>query len=320
MDQQIGHLSPVAGRRSSADGSGVGVDKDLPALMATLEALHSALQIMKLAKKRLSGGSVTREELASFRVAEATAKESKAVLAQASPRMRHALKPFFAQREERRTLDRLRQASQVDLCFVIDATGSMAPVIDAVKTQIREIVQQLQACSRHIKIRLALVGYRDLTDGSAHFAITDFTSVSGFENALAGMRAKGGADECEDVIGGLEKALHLRWQQRTKVLLLCGDAPCHGSQYHHGCNDHYPGGTGTDVQPVLRKLRQLGVDITFLSMGNFDGAHDREIQRGMWRRPVHRQHVTGQSGPHEQHNGQRHGQRHAIHQLICKPG
>ena len=256
-----------AAANSSAHGSTA--DDELAELLAGLEALHPALEELKRTKSKIETGSATKEDIARFKEVASTAKKSKGLLTRASPTRLRQLDAFFNQRETRRVVALIRQAQEVDLCFVLDATGSMMGVIHAVKTQMQALVEQLRSSIPHLKLRLAVVGYRDIHDGADRFAMTDFTAdVPVFERALADMVAKGGGDECEDVIGGLHQSLGLNWQHKTKVMMLCGDAPCHGSQYHCGRNDDYPRGTGMSARPILMQLRELGVDVTFMSMGS----------------------------------------------------
>jgi hypothetical protein len=64
---------------------------------------------------------------------------------------------------------------------------------------------------------------------------------------MQGVRARGGGDAPEDVVGGLEKALEQDWtkgKSTTKVAVMVADCPCHGKKYHnyHDYGDTYPNG------------------------------------------------------------------------------
>ena len=67
----------------------------------------------------------------------------------------------------------------------------------------------------------------------------DFGTPEAFASFLNGVEAKGGADTCEDVHGGLEAALNLSWNRKNKVLIHIADAPAHGSRFNGGCSDYY---------------------------------------------------------------------------------
>jgi hypothetical protein len=47
---------------------------------------------------------------------------------------------------------------QIDLVFLVDATGSMGAHIEGVKTQIRNVVADLKKAEPQLEIRLAFVG------------------------------------------------------------------------------------------------------------------------------------------------------------------
>ncbi len=60
----------------------------------------------------------------------------------------------------------------------------------------------------------------------------DLTKVSSFLATLeAGGTHKDSCDACEDVIGGLREAMHLKWQGKTRILYLISDCPPHGNRF-----------------------------------------------------------------------------------------
>jgi hypothetical protein len=64
--------------------------------------------------------------------------------------------------------------------------------------------------------------------------------------------------------GALSEACRLPWRSQTRVCILIGDAPCHGSGFHEdGVDDRWPKGCpdGRDPLVALRSLRDdLQVD------------------------------------------------------------
>ena len=85
------------------------------------------------------------------------------------------------------------------------------------------------------------------------------------------VKTSGGGDECEDVIGALAKASELTFSFANKVLLFCGDAPCHGARFHDGCGDSYPDGEfegSRESSEVINVLQQKGIDVTFLKVND----------------------------------------------------
>ena len=116
-------------------------------------------------------------------------------------------------------LDAIAQAERVDLAFLFDATSSMQPHINAVKSQIRHIVARCRCTSPNLTLGIGFVAYRDYCD-SERFARQPFTSdVAQFEAALDRVTAWGGGD------GG--------WSGNAagnKILIHIADAPFHGEE------------------------------------------------------------------------------------------
>jgi hypothetical protein len=189
----------------------------------------------------------------------------------------------FKKHMEKKDLDRIKgmiMASQsVDLCFVLDATFSMHPFIDGVKSTVREIIGELQGMMKYMSFRLGCVVYRDVGD-ARRFEVHKFSgSISALEGFLQGIKAEGGGDQCEDVLGGLAEAADFDWKFHNKILILCADAPCHGANFHDGCIDSYPNGVfegSRDAAHVLPRLKQQDVNFTFLKINH---STDKMIQK-----------------------------------------
>jgi hypothetical protein len=131
----------------------------------------------------------------------------------------------------------------------------MSSYIASVKDNIRDIVSRVSSTNRSMKLRLALVGYRDIDDASRHEVLDFVASVDDFKNFLAGLSATGGGDAPEDLAGAIQKANMLSWNQPRKVVFIIADAPCHGNEFHP-YSDSYPGGSpGIDIIAELRVLQ-----------------------------------------------------------------
>ena len=184
------------------------------------------------------------------------------------------LKTYLKVKDQDAAVRLLRAQQTLSLCFVVDATGSMhmGNIFKGVCQTIRSIIGELQASMAHMSFELACVAYRDVGDGERRFQTHEFNgSITEFERFLKSIKASGGGDQCEDVIGGLAKASEMNFAYANKLLFLCADAPCHGIQFHDGCNDDYPDGSfpgARDSREVVQALRQAGVDCTFLRINN----------------------------------------------------
>ena len=124
---------------------------------------------------------------------------------------------------------------QIDLCFLMDTTGSMGQWIQYASQQVTGVVQQIRA-STGIPVATSLVSYKDFGD-SRHREVFDW--VDGSDRAgmdsliqfIGTLRASGGGDLPEDVSGGLVEVAGLLAQRSSpslKCVVLIADAPCHG--------------------------------------------------------------------------------------------
>ena len=137
---------------------------------------------------------------------------------------------------------------------------------------IRGLIGKLQATMNHMSFEIGCVAYRDVKD-KARFEIHNFSgSISKFEQFLESIHTTGGNDQCEDVLGGLAKAAEFNFRFANRVLILCGDAPCHGSKYHDGCGDDFPDGKfngAVKSKSIIKKLIKKGIDTTFLKINEY---------------------------------------------------
>jgi hypothetical protein len=126
----------------------------------------------------------------------------------------------------------LKDENSFDLVVVMDCTGSMSGWMNEAKKAVNEMVSSLTA-ELECEIRIGFVAYRDFCDGSNRLGICplqkDVSVVSAF---IAKQEATGGGDGPEDVIGGIQAAIDMDWQAGAKLIVLVGDAPCHGEEFH----------------------------------------------------------------------------------------
>jgi hypothetical protein len=124
------------------------------------------------------------------------------------------------------------QGPRIEVAFVLDATGSMGPWIDAARQKIESIANDLASGDPAPDVRFGLVLYRD--KGDAFVTKThDFTrSIDEMHGWLNATRADGGGDTPESVLEGLKAGIvELGWSpddgNSVKLLYLVGDAEPH---------------------------------------------------------------------------------------------
>ncbi|MCY1074570.1 vWA domain-containing protein [Archangium lansingense] len=123
--------------------------------------------------------------------------------------------------------------SELDVAFVVDATGSMGDEIRYLKAELQNIVDSVQGSFPNVSARFALVMYRD--DGDAYVVRPfDFTSDVGlFRQQLDAQSAEGGGDYPEAMERGLGAIHQLSWRtgNTARLTFLVADAPTHTPHY-----------------------------------------------------------------------------------------
>ena len=119
--------------------------------------------------------------------------------------------------------------TQLDLAFVVDATGSMGDELEYLKTEIDGIAAGVAERYPEVNQQYALIVYRD--EGDLYVTRTfDFTAdLAQFQSDLSDQQAGGGGDYPEAMHTALEAAEALTWRQTNtaRVLFLVADAPPH---------------------------------------------------------------------------------------------
>jgi Mg-chelatase subunit ChlD len=120
---------------------------------------------------------------------------------------------------------------RIEVCFVLDTTGSMSGLIEGAKEKIWAIANEMIAAKPTPALRLALVGYRDRGDEYVT-RVTDLTDdIDAIHAQLMKFSAGGGGDGPESVNQALHEAVtKIGWSDDRdvlKIVFLVGDAPPH---------------------------------------------------------------------------------------------
>jgi len=120
---------------------------------------------------------------------------------------------------------------RIEVCFVLDTTGSMSGLIEGAKQKIWSIANEIVAAKPTPEIRVGLVGYRDRGD---EYVVKTFSLTNDIDAVYANLRAfhaDGGGDTPESVNEALYEAVNkMDWSQDRsvlKIIFLVGDAPPH---------------------------------------------------------------------------------------------
>jgi len=128
----------------------------------------------------------------------------------------------------------------VDVVICIDATGSMHPVIDEVKSRAArfpdDVFRAMDKMGKKItRLRVRVIAYRDVRFDSTPFQVSDFFTVpdqvSDYEAFVRGISADGGGDEPESGLEALAIAINSDWStdmdRQRHVVMVLTDASAH---------------------------------------------------------------------------------------------
>lgn len=123
-------------------------------------------------------------------------------------------------------------SDNVDVAFVVDATGSMQDELDFLTAEMNDIIFRSKSISDQLNFRFANVFYRDIgSDEEYATRSMDFSRVlSTSVNFISDQKADGGGDMPEAVDLALDSAInHLSWstEARARIIFLILDAGPH---------------------------------------------------------------------------------------------
>lgn len=162
----------------------------------------------------------------------------------------------------------------VDVCFLIDATGSMQPCIDAIKDNIRSFIKLMTSPQEMGGVmlkdwRACVWGYRDYTydptQGTDPIVKNDFTrDVAELEQQLAFLEADGGGPLPESLLDALFEVCNMGYTEKgetpnpnqwrysreaARCVIVMTDAP------YHPTMELMPGAGVTDIITRLQEDR-----------------------------------------------------------------
>jgi len=168
------------------------------------------------------------------------------------------------------------EKSRMEVCFVVDTTGSMGGLIEGAKQKIWSIANELISAKPTPELKLGLVAYRDRGDD---YVVKSFNLTDDIDSIYAELRnfqAAGGGDFPESVNEALQEAVtKLSWSPDKKVLkiiFLVGDAPPHmdyadGPKYPDVCKaavkkdiiiNTIQCGNSAETTPAWQEIAKLG--------------------------------------------------------------
>ncbi len=138
-------------------------------------------------------------------------------------------KPAAAVPAEAKAAEKKPERPRIEVCFVLDTTGSMGGLIEGAKQKIWGIANDIIAAKPTPEVRFSLVAYRDRGDEYVTKRVELTDDLDAVYAKLRQFQAAGGGDEPESVSEALDEAVQkIEWSQDRsvlKIIYLVGDAP-----------------------------------------------------------------------------------------------
>lgn len=124
-----------------------------------------------------------------------------------------------------------KERETIEVCFVLDTTGSMGGLIEGAKQKVWSIANEILSTKPVPNLRIGLIGYRDRKDAYVTQVHDLSEDIDDIYAKLMKFQAQGGGDTPESVNQALHEAVtKIKWNDDRKVLkliFLVGDAPPH---------------------------------------------------------------------------------------------
>ncbi|CAK65713.1 unnamed protein product (macronuclear) [Paramecium tetraurelia] len=156
---------------------------------------------------------------------------------------------------------------KIEVCFLIDVTGSMDPYKEQAMMCIKESMKNIKIKTNRDAL-WATVAYQDFEErkqlGGKYKQLNFTPNPKEIEDYLSDIPCAGGGDAAEDIRGGITQMVqNLDWSKNFKIAVLICDAPTHGKRYNGGVADRYPNEDIEDAINLLIEKNILFVAILF---------------------------------------------------------
>ena len=151
--------------------------------------------------------------------------------------------------------------SRAEICFIVDATGSMGDELEFLKDDLEDVIKKVQNQNSGVNVLTSSVFYRD--EGDEYVVkVSDFAAnLRNTLDFISAQSANGGGDFPEAVHTALNSALDLQWSDNSKarIAFLLLDAP-----------PHYDQQVVTDLQNAIRSAAQKGIKLIPITASGID--------------------------------------------------
>ena len=217
-------LFPFYLREPALEQDQAGAEAELAA--AGAELTQAERKASEAAERKAAAEALRQRALAELKAAESALAETEESFLETAGRARETAERKGSLARELASL----MIDDLDLVFVMDATGSMRDEIADLQRNLLGIVRILHRLAPTLN-----VGFVAFKDRDAEYLARDFplspmqgANLRRIQRFVEGLAASGGEDYPEPVGQALDKALAMSWREGVEArIILIGDAPAH---------------------------------------------------------------------------------------------
>ena len=169
--------------------------------------------------------------------------------------------------------------TNIDVCYLVDTTGSMEGSINNVKQYCIKISDILNNEMIENEFRFGAVFYADPINVSSEInRYTLLTSdISEFKNYVDKINLLNGGDDPEDWAGGYEICANkMNWGKGIRIIIHIADAPAHSALYNDGKDGGDYSVEGPRLDNLIKKCADMNINIVAFKIGF---SPDKSFQR-----------------------------------------
>ena len=158
----------------------------------------------------------------------------------------------------------------IDVCYLVDTTGSMSGTINKVKQYCVQISDILNSEMPENEFRFGAVFYADPIDAPSDYNryIQLTSQINDFKDYVDTIQLLDGGDEPEDWAGGYELCTKMNWENGIRIVIHIADAPAHSILYNNGGDGNDYSYQGTRLDNLIKQCAKMNLNIVAFKIGS----------------------------------------------------
>ena len=164
-------------------------------------------------------------------------------------------------------------STNIDICYLVDTTGSMSGSIEKVKKYCIKISDILNSEMCDNEFRFGAIFYADpinvRSEINRYTELTSDININSFKNYVDKITLLSGGDGPEDWAGGYEICVNkMNWENGIRIIIHIADAPAHSRLYNNGGDGGDYSSEGPKLDNYIKKCSNMNINIVAFKIGS----------------------------------------------------